>query len=242
VDDDPFVRAVVHGVLAAVDGSAVKVCTSGDEALQAASDFRPDLILLDFLMPGMDGRATWAALRRTLSPIPPVIFLTARNDEAFLADIAALKAENPEICGVLAKPFEPASLVGEIRRLLESAPASARRPQREPAAKARRLAAVADAFRRSLPGTAARMSEAWKKLRDSGWAKDAAEALLADAHSLAGSAGLFDLKAIGAAAHDAERLLLNAVKAGRAPTASEFRTLANAVTALIAACRAAAPA
>jgi two-component system OmpR family response regulator len=228
VDDDAFVRTVVEGALKAGGVTTLRLCASGAEALGAAADFKPGLILLDVVMPDMDGPATLAALAARLSPLPPVIFLTARDDKDIKADLAT-------VAGVIAKPFNPAALADDIARVLQRSGAA--RPAFQPAAKARRLAAVAEAFMRNLPPTAARMEEAWTRLHDGGWQRGDAEAVLAGAHSLAGSAGLFERHALGGAAHDAERLLINALKLDRAPDAAEMRKIADAVTALIAACR-----
>jgi hypothetical protein len=60
---------------------------------------------------------------------------------------------------------------------------------------------------------------------------------LAGAHSLAGSAGLFERHGLSAAAHTTERLFLNALKLERTPEPAEMQKMADAVTALIAACR-----
>lgn len=234
VEDDPFVATVALAVLTGAGASTVRVCASGEAAVAVAVDFRPQLVLLDFVMPGIDGRATWQALKACLSPLPPVIFLTARVDPAFYAEIASFNA-----AGVLAKPFDPTVLVDDICRILALTQSGAkRRPQREPAAKARRLAAVAESFYRSLPMTAARIEASWDRVRAGGWQPDAVQFVLADAHSLAGSAGLFDCAALSAAAHEAERLLLNALKLARTPDVLEMRKLVAVVTALIAACRA----
>ena len=237
VEDDPFVATVALAVLSGAGASAVKVCASGEAAVTIAAVFRPQLILLDFVLPGMDGRATWQALETCLSPLPPVIFLSARDDPAFYAEIASFNA-----AGVLAKPFDPTALVDDICHILQQSAVTQsgakRRPQREPAAKARRLAAVAESFYRSLPMTASRIEASWDRVRAGGWQPDAVQFVLADAHSLAGSAGLFDCGALSAAAHEAERLLLNALKLARTPDALEMRNLVAAVTGLIASCRA----
>jgi two-component system OmpR family response regulator len=233
VDDDSFAGAVISGALTAAGAGEVKVCTSGVVAVAAAPGFQPELIILDFMMSGMDGGATWQALYTCLKPLPPVIFLTARDDADFYDAVARFGA-----AGVLAKPFDPAALADQVRRILEQF-GVARWMPRPPAAKKRRLAAVAEAFQRSLPATSARIAEALYIVQERGWTKEGTQSILADAHSLAGSAGLFGFTALGAAAHEAERLLLNAMKLERSLAAAEVSALSKAVTTLIAACRAA---
>ena len=226
VDDDPFVRSVLQAALEGA-GATVQMCVSGDEALEAVIAFRPNLILLDFVMAGMNGRVTWEALRARLTAasiaLPPVIFLTARPDIA--DEVAALGA-----VGILAKPFNPVNLVDELCRLLGSAPAVVAPP-------VNRLAGLAAEFQRGLPSTGDAVESLWSDLRGRGWQRDTAEALLSKAHSLAGTAGLFDRHALGLVAENAERLLLNALKLERAPGGSEMQKLGVAVAALIAGCR-----
>ena len=79
VDDDTDIQTIVKMSLEIVGGFTVEVCSSGDEALQKLPLFKPDLILLDVMLPGMDGPAIFEAIKK----IPdcqniPVIFLTAK--------------------------------------------------------------------------------------------------------------------------------------------------------------------
>jgi two-component system OmpR family response regulator len=79
VEDEPNIQAVAKLTLETVGEFTVLVCCSGPEAIEKAADFEPDLLLLDVMMPGMDGPQTLAELRK----IPelegvPAIFLTAK--------------------------------------------------------------------------------------------------------------------------------------------------------------------
>ncbi len=113
VDDDPDIRTVAHLSLTAVGGFTVELCGSGSEALEKAEAFAPELILLDVMMPGMDGPATLKALREIPALAEtPVVFMTAKVQPR---DVAQLKA-----CGaldVLAKPFDPMGLPDSLRRI-----------------------------------------------------------------------------------------------------------------------------
>ncbi len=226
VDDDAFVCTVVAAALSAA-GARVTCCTSGQEALAIVTDLKPALVLLDFVMPGLDGRATWSALRERLTAagvaLPRGVFLTARAGE----ETKHLGAE-PHIAGVIAKPFDPMTFVDQLRGVLQ-APAGD--------AGALRLAAVTEEFARSLVGAAEHIRALAGELRAGGWRRAGAEALLARAHALAGSAGLFKRHALGAAAGEAEGLLLNYLKLDRAPDVTELRRLDAAVTALLSHCR-----
>src|SRR5258708_31062640 len=69
VEDEPLVQAIARAALEKRGGFTVLICGSGAEAIEAAPAFPPDFILLDVMMPGMDGPATLAALR--LLPATP---------------------------------------------------------------------------------------------------------------------------------------------------------------------------
>ena len=115
VEDDPDIRAVAQMALEIVGGLTLKACGSGAEALQAAEGFRPDLLLLDVMMPGMDGPTTLAGLRQ-LAPTAstPVIFMTAKVQASEVAYYKSLGA-----LGVIAKPFDPMTLAEQVRQLWE---------------------------------------------------------------------------------------------------------------------------
>ena len=110
VEDDPDIQAVARMALEAVGGFTVLACASGSEALSRLDDFAPDLVLLDVVMPGLDGPATLAALRQ----IPacrdlPVVFMTSRIDAQ---DVAAYR--DMGVRDVIAKPFDPIALPDQV--------------------------------------------------------------------------------------------------------------------------------
>jgi CheY-like chemotaxis protein len=114
VDDEPHVRRVAELSLSRVGGWAVTLATSGAEALMAAVESPPDLILLDVMMPGMDGPTTLGALQeRTATAAIPVIFMTAKVQEHEIDRYLTLGA-----AGVVCKPFDPVKLPDQIRRIL----------------------------------------------------------------------------------------------------------------------------
>jgi two-component system OmpR family response regulator len=79
VEDDPDIHEVARIALSVVGDYDVEICSSGTEAIDAAGRVRPDVVLLDVMMPGMDGVSTMAALRGVpgLEDVP-VIFVTAK--------------------------------------------------------------------------------------------------------------------------------------------------------------------
>lgn len=113
VEDEPDIQAVARLALEMVGGLTVKICSSGDEALREAPSFAPELILLDVMMPGMDGPGTLQALR--LIPAMagvPVVFMTAKVQPQEIAHYTGLGA-----LGVIAKPFDPMTLAEQVRAL-----------------------------------------------------------------------------------------------------------------------------
>jgi CheY-like chemotaxis protein len=109
VDDEPDIREVVAISLSIDPAFALRSCESGPEGLAAAADWNPDVILLDVMMPGMDGPATLARLREGI----PVIFMTARAQSREVDRFRALGA-----VGVIAKPFDPMTLATSVRHYL----------------------------------------------------------------------------------------------------------------------------
>jgi len=116
VEDDPDVQVVASLALSEIGGLVVEVCGSALEALTAAPVFQPDLILMDVMMPGMDGIAALEALRKDPRVAEtPVVFMTARAQSHEVARYRALGS-----LGVITKPFEPESLAETLRGLWES--------------------------------------------------------------------------------------------------------------------------
>jgi two-component system, OmpR family, response regulator len=111
VDDEDDILEVVRLCLELDGGFAIDICHSGAEALEFLKIARPDLMLLDVMMPRMDGPATFAAIRAAGHNIP-VIFMTARVRGAEVFQYLELGA-----IGVVPKPFDPVTLSAEIKRL-----------------------------------------------------------------------------------------------------------------------------
>lgn len=111
VEDDPDIRAITVLALESIGGFEVKACASGREALQEAPAFQPDLLLLDVMMPGMDGLETLAALRKTPElKQTPAAFMTAKVQPAEIEKLVSL-----QVIEVLAKPFDPLELPNSLR-------------------------------------------------------------------------------------------------------------------------------
>lgn len=115
VEDESDIQTITAMALEAVGGFSVVSCSSGAEALAAAPAANADLILLDVMMPGMDGLAALVALRALPQTADtPVIFMTAKVQASEIQHYMHLG-----VAGVVAKPFDPMTLseqIGEIWR------------------------------------------------------------------------------------------------------------------------------
>ncbi|MFC1750422.1 response regulator [Pseudomonadota bacterium] len=116
VEDEPDIQAVAKIALEAVGGFELKVCSSGEEAMKDPVSFAPDLLLLDVMMPGMDGPTTLAELRKLpeLADVP-VIFMTAKVQPQEIEHFKSLGAID-----VVAKPFDPMTLAQTIKEAWEA--------------------------------------------------------------------------------------------------------------------------
>jgi CheY-like chemotaxis protein len=121
VEDDPDICEVVKMALALDAGLTVVSCSSGPDALAVAADWRPDVILMDVVMPVMDGPELLAHLRKSSRTASiPVVFMTARAQTNEVQHFLALGA-----AGVIAKPFDPLTLAASVRACLRGAPSAA---------------------------------------------------------------------------------------------------------------------
>ncbi|QSP96431.1 response regulator [Marinobacter salinisoli] len=113
VEDEEDIRAVAELALEAVGGFTLKSCASGQAALDNLDAFAPQLLLLDVMMPGMDGPSTLRAIRQNpqFAGIP-AIFITAKVQpeeiQGYLAQGAA---------AVIPKPFDPMQLPGKVEAI-----------------------------------------------------------------------------------------------------------------------------
>lgn len=115
VEDDDDIRQVAQLALEEVGGFELKTCSSGSEALSTIDAINPDMVLLDVMMPDMDGVETLEALRQQGSLAgTPVVFMTAKvhPDEV-------VRYRGIGVFEVIAKPFDPMTLSDEIRSIWE---------------------------------------------------------------------------------------------------------------------------
>ena len=114
VEDEPDIREVVEMSLALDPDITLKSCASGPEALVAAADWTPDVILMDVMMPKMDGPETLKHLREDARTAKiPVVFMTARAQTHEMEHFLTLGA-----AGVIPNPFDPMTLPAAGRAYL----------------------------------------------------------------------------------------------------------------------------
>lgn len=114
IEDEDDIREVASTALEVIGGFTVATASSGPEGIDAAAATHPDAILLDVMMPGIDGPETLRRLReREETRGIPVVFLTASVQSA---DIEALRGL--DCAGVIAKPFDPVTLADQVRQVL----------------------------------------------------------------------------------------------------------------------------
>ena len=114
IDDDDDIREIAQLSLELGAGWTVLSAGSGTEGIEVARTKQPDAILLDVMMPVLDGPATLAKLREDeRTKHIPVVFLTAKARPAERDRLAGL-----DVAGVLAKPFDPMTLADQLQAAL----------------------------------------------------------------------------------------------------------------------------
>lgn len=194
VDDDPLMRDVVEFALSFDAEFAVMSCETGGSALAALPGWQPDLIILDVMMPTMDGPAVLARLRENPDTAKiPVIFITARAPPSERERLMALDA-----AAVIAKPFYPVKLADTVRYHLQSI----------------KLASAGYDFAQRLRADAATLASFRDKLRNGADSTFVPDEFQPFVHKLAGAAGVFDFRAVSTTAASLEDAIIER-RAGR---------------------------
>ena len=113
IDDDQGIRVILEATLAFTTDWKVLMASSGSEGMKTAQAEQPEAILLDVMMPDIDGISVFRQLQaHDSTKAIPVIFLTAQAREVELKALEELGA------GIILKPFEPERIANQIRTLL----------------------------------------------------------------------------------------------------------------------------
>lgn len=111
IEDDPDIRLILDFSLGRLGGYSVCLCASGQEALDKVDNFRPQLVLLDVMMPEMSGPQTLIKLRElACMQGVPIVFLTAKAMQDEVEELLTCAAT-----GIIVKPFDPVALPDNIR-------------------------------------------------------------------------------------------------------------------------------
>jgi len=118
VEDDEDIQRIVRMTLERVGNMTVEVVGDPTLAIEAMSAFRPDLVMLDWMMPKMDGPTLFRQMKlRPETKALPVVFITAKASQHDLDELTALGA-----AGVISKPFSPRDLPGQLRDIWAKLP------------------------------------------------------------------------------------------------------------------------
>jgi CheY-like chemotaxis protein len=113
VEDEADIRTIAKLTLEAIGGFEVESCESGSDAIARLAAFKPDLLLLDVMMPGMDGPMTLTELRKIPEgATTPAVFMTAKAQSHEIAKFRELGAID-----VVTKPFDPQTLCDHLKEI-----------------------------------------------------------------------------------------------------------------------------
>jgi two-component system OmpR family response regulator len=113
VEDEADIRTIAKLTLEAIGGFEVESCESGPDAIARMATFKPDLLLLDVMMPGMDGPMTLSELRKLPEgAATPAVFMTAKAQSHEIAKFCELGAID-----VVTKPFDPQTLCDHLKEI-----------------------------------------------------------------------------------------------------------------------------
>jgi two-component system cell cycle response regulator len=203
-DDEPDIRLIVQTALTLAEGLTVHTADSGERALELAHQLQPDLLMLDVMMPGLDGPATLKRLRAdpAIAQIP-VIFVTAKSTPEDVVRFRALGA-----LAVIPKPFDPIQLPTQVLALWQTGAPQPQRVSSAVADHARLRDHVAQLSGKFLERTAAQ-ALTLRRLFDSLQGGDATyvTAMHDIAHKIHGGGAMFGFPAVSECAGEIERLV-----------------------------------
>ena len=113
VEDDDDIRRILRLSLEKIGGMTVELVADPAEAIESMIAFRPELVMLDWMMPGIDGPALMRKMREhPATRALPVVFVTAKASQRELAELRELGA-----AGAISKPFAPKDLPDQLRSI-----------------------------------------------------------------------------------------------------------------------------
>ncbi len=220
VDDEPDILTVTRMTLCAGGDYEVETCQSGGEALVLAPQFEPDLILLDVMMPEMDGPTTLKGLRAdSRTATTPVVFMTAktmRHEIERYLDLGAV--------GVIPKPYNPRTLVEELERIASGA--SNLRPSEDS-----EMTSLLDAYAARLPEQVQEIRDLWSGVERG--IDGAMERFHRLVHRIAGTAGTYGFAAVSEVGGRLEEYVYEHLPIGSEPTPKSREQVARLIDELV---------
>jgi CheY-like chemotaxis protein len=190
VDDEPEVREAVEISLGLDPDLLTRSCASGLEALAVASDWKPDIILLDVVMPAMDGVTTLVRLRENSRTAGiPVVFMTVHARSPELGLFRSFGA-----VGVIPKPFDPMMLAASVRAYIEPPDTG--------------FTGLKNTFLIRVDRDLSALARHWSALEDGSSVLASLAAIGSIAHGLAGAGGIFGFDEISDAAAALEEAVI----------------------------------
>jgi two-component system OmpR family response regulator len=118
VEDDEDIQRIVRMSLERIGKMTVEVVGDPTQAIDTIKTFKPDLVMLDWMMPGMDGPTVFRKMRETPEVQSlPVVFITAKASSAEMDELRAMGA-----AGAISKPFSPKDLPDQLRKIWSGLP------------------------------------------------------------------------------------------------------------------------
>ncbi|MBI4290936.1 MAG: response regulator [Betaproteobacteria bacterium] len=208
VEDEADIQTIAVTVLETIGGFTIVACRSGSQAIEAAPVADADLILLDVMMPGMDGPTTLRKLRDIpQTATTPAVFMTAKVQASEIEYFKSLGALD-----VIPKPFDPMKLPEQINEIWRrsagtQAPAPPGPKAAGPQSAEEELQALYRRYAAQLPGTIEEIEILWTRIA-SGADPSALKSLHRALHSLAGSGATFGFSRMGSGAKAMELALV----------------------------------
>lgn len=209
IEDEADIRRVAKIALESIGRLTVVACASGEEAIAVAVEANPDLILLDVMMPNLDGPGTLQRLRELPAMAQvPVVFVTAKVQPDEIEFLKALGALD-----VISKPFDAITLADTLHAIWRDSPATTTETIADTEAPASvpnapsdsgasaevnfrvRMAQLKQQFESELPLRLQQLRQDWSML-SAQWSSQLLEAVYVNAHNLAGSGATFGYDAV----------------------------------------------
>jgi two-component system OmpR family response regulator len=227
VDDDPDICTVVEATLCTIGDLKVRTASSGEVAIDLACEQRPDLILMDVMMPGLDGPSTLKLMRCCASIADvPVIFLTAKVMPTEISQLLTLGA-----IGILGKPFDPTRLCRDMLTLWERTGrtgAGRRAPISQPNQVVVEVTSLTGGFLERSGRDVGRLRQLLERLRAGD--KSALREIERLAHTIHGSAAMFGFPAMsesGGAIEDLAEAMMGSVGASAGYDAGALKEMSD---------------